>query len=244
MFGLFRYKRPQTFHLTLSVGPWSADQVSAIPYPIAHPYQRVEDLHWTSDGTVVDQGGCLLVTNGTQATITATVHTQPVQLGGSPELRQCYDQTMAKLHYGAPIPGLYTLEDVQTLPAVDCGGFSVYLISLLEAAHIPARLVAGFWAGYAQNDMHAWVEGKLPDGTWLPLDPSTEWLRKRRRTKKYGGFGQIGSYRIVMSVGSDHVIHYHQTDYPVRMLQVPMILATDGTFSYLPNDHYRLITER
>ncbi len=244
MFGLFRYKRPQTLHLTLSVGPWSAGQVVAIPYPIERPQQYVTNLHWTSDGTVIDQGGCLVVTAGTQVTITATLHTQPVHCAGPAVIRQCYDQTVAKLHYGAPIPGLYTLADVLTLPEVDCGGFSVYLISLLEAAHIPARLVAGFWAGYRQNDMHAWVEAKLPDGTWLPLDPSTDWLRQRRRTKKTGGFGQIGSDRIVTSVGSDHVIRYQDKNYPIGLLQVPMVLAADGTFSYLPYDHYRLITQR
>lgn len=244
MFSLSRHTRPQTFRVTLSVGPLSPNQVVAIPYPMAYSYQPVADLRWTSDGNAADHGGYLMVTAATQATITATVRTQPIQLDGPATIRQCYDQTITNLQYGAPIPGLYTLEDVTRLPAVDCGGFSVYLISLLAAAKIPARLVAGFWAGYTHNTMHAWVEAQLPDGRWLPLDPSTDWLRQRRRTKKLGGFGQVGSDRIVISLGSDHVIHYQQQTYAVGMLQLPMLLAADGTFSYLPYDHYRLITQR
>lgn len=245
MFGLSRYKKPQTFALTLSVGPWLTDQIIAIPYPIPHQQQRVKQLTWTSDGTAVDHGGCIVVTHGTRATVSATIDTQPFQHNVDQSIiRACYDQTITKLRYGAPIPGLYTLADVLRLPEVDCGGFSVYLLSLLAAAGVQGRLVAGFWAGYATNSMHAWVEALLPDGIWLPLDPSTDWLRQHHRTKKFGGCGQIGSDRIVISVGSNHVIQHHQQAYAVGMLQVPMILLPDGNFKYLPYDHYRIITKR
>ncbi len=245
MFGFWRYKKPQTFALTLTVGPWTADQVVAIPYPIKHQQQAVRNLIWTSDGTVTDHDSCIVVTNGTQATVTATVETKPfASSSDQPIIQECYNQTIARLRYGSPIPGLYSLKDVLRLPEVDCGGFSVYLISLLTAAKVEARLVAGFWAGYPQNSMHAWVEAHLPDGSWLPLDPSTDWLRQRRRTKKMGGYGELGSDRIVISVGSDHVIQHQQQTYTVGMLQLPMILAPDETFSYLPYDHYRLITQR
>lgn len=244
MFGFFLYKKPKKFALTLTVGPWSPDQVVAIPYPIQHQQQTVHNLSWTSDGIVTDHGGYLIVTNGTQATVTAKVRTEPfVSSSDQPVIRQCYDETIATLHYGAPIPGLYTLADVRRLPEVDCGGFSVYLLSLLAIAHVEARLVAGFWAGYSNNTMHAWVEALLPNGTWFPLDTSTDWLRQRRRTKKMGGYGELGSDRIVISVGSDHVIQHQQQTYTVGMLQLPMILAPDKTFSYLPYDHYRLITQ-
>lgn len=234
MFGFWRYKKPQTFALTLTVGLWSTDQVVAIPYPIQHQQQTVHNLSWTSDGLVTDHGGYLVVANGTQATVTATVKTEPfVSSSDQPMIRKCYDETIATLHYGAPIPGLYTLADAQRLPEVDCGGFSVYLLALLAAANVKARLVAGFWAGYTNNTMHAWAEANLPDGTWLPLDASTDWLRQHHRTKKIGGYGEIGSDRIVMSVGSNHVIHDHHRDYRVGMLQWPMLLLANGQFKYL-----------
>lgn len=244
MFGLSRFKKPQTFKLTLSVGSWLTDQTIAIPYPVQHQQQRVTQLTWTSDGMVIDHGGCIVVTHGTQATVTATIHTQPFQQTAPVVIQQCYDQTIAKLRYGAPIPGLYTLADVLRLPEVDCGGFSVYLLSLLAAAGVQARLVAGFWAGYVNNGMHAWVEAVLPDGVWLPLDPSTDWLRQHHRTKKFGGCGQIGSDRIVCSIGTEHELVVNQHMYQVGMLQLPMVLLPDGKFSYLADDHYRLITQR
>lgn len=159
-------------------------------------------------------------------------------------LPNIYAQALRALRYGGVNPGLYTTTEAIQRAEVDCGGFSTYLAALARAAGIPARLVAGFWAGYEHNDMHAWVECALPDGSWLPIDTSTAWLRQQGRTGKLGGLGELGSDRIVFSVGSHHELQISHTTYRVGMLQLPMQLRPDGTFSYLSYDHYRIITER
>ena len=80
--------------------------------------------------------------------------------------------------------------------------------------------------------MHAWVEALLPDGTWWPMDASVEWMRLRRRSYKHGAFGHIGSDRIVISVGTNHLIRHQNQEYPVGMLQLPMLLNADGTVTH------------
>ncbi|MFA6474605.1 MAG: transglutaminase-like domain-containing protein [Patescibacteria group bacterium] len=148
-------------------------------------------------------------------------------------LEHIYNHCLDQLQYGNPVPGLYTTTEALALDSVDCGGFSTYLAAMVQACGIPVRLVSGFWAGYKHNDMHAWIEALLPDGTWWPMDPSVEWLRLRRRSAKHGGFGQLGSDRIVINIGTNHVIKYQSKDYPVGMLQLPMILTTTGDTQYL-----------
>lgn len=244
MFGLSRQKRAQNFAVTISISSLQADQVIAVPYPILHQQQQVSDLSWDSDGHIVDQGGYTIVTQATWVKLTANIHTEPFCLKSFSQLdtanarilqtmQTCYDQTLQRLTYGNPIPGLYTAKQAMELVAVDCGGFSSYLITLLQDAKITARLVAGFWAGYHDNGMHAWAEAALPDDTWLPLDASTDWLHQRGRTKKIGGFGVLGSDRVVISVDDDHVIQLDDQSYNVGMLQWPMLLLPNGKFSYL-----------
>ncbi|MDP2629363.1 MAG: transglutaminase-like domain-containing protein [Candidatus Harrisonbacteria bacterium] len=111
------------------------------------------------------------------------------------------------LQYGDPIEGLYSAQDALSKERVDCGGYNSLLMALCQAVGIPARIVSGFWAGgrsehSQENEMHAWVEILLPDGHWLPADPSTEQLRKQRRSRKSGRLGFVGSDRIIFSYGS------------------------------------------
>lgn len=148
-------------------------------------------------------------------------------------LHALYDHCLETLHYGQPIPGLYTTQQALTLDYVDCGGFSTYLGALCQAASIPSRIVAGFWAGYRQNGMHAWVEALLADGTWWPMDASIDWLHRKHRTRKLGGFGELGSDRIVINVGSNHELIVRGQHYSVGMFQWPMQLNLDGSISYL-----------
>jgi len=82
---------------------------------------------------------------------------------------------------------------------------------------------SGFWLGYEKNGMHAWLEVQLPDGRWLPADPSVEALRKAGRIKKSGGLGFVGSDRAVFSYGCDIQLD-NQFGYAVDILQVPFIL--------------------
>ncbi len=107
------------------------------------------------------------------------------------------------LVYQNPIPGLYTYEQALNLKTVDCGGFDTFFASICQAMGIPARVVCGFYVGYNKNTMHAWAEFMLPDGTWVPVDPSVEQLSSQGKTLKSGKFGFCGSDRIIFSVGCD-----------------------------------------
>lgn len=142
-------------------------------------------------------------------------------------LNRLNEYTVNHLVYGRPIEGLYTVDDALTNPCVDCGGFDTLLASLCLAIGIPTRIVAGFWAGYKQNGMHAWLEIFLPDGTWLPADPSIEHLRALGKTAKTGGLGVVGSDRIVFSQGCDIPVAIHDRIEKVDILQHPTVFAKD-----------------
>lgn len=129
------------------------------------------------------------------------------------------------LKYGQPILGLYPAEQAVQLKEVDCGGFSSLFVALMNFFGIPARIVSGFWAGYSDNAMHAWAEFMLPDGKWIPVDPATEQLRQKKRTKKFGFFGKIGSDRIVFSLGCDVPICISEQEHFVDILQNPNIFS-------------------
>ena len=132
-----------------------------------------------------------------------------------------------KLSYGDPIENLYTVTDTLNKSAVDCGGFDVLLGSLCQAVGIPVRIVSGYWAGYENNGMHAWLEIMLPDKTWVVADPSIENLRKNRRTNKLGQLGFIGSDRIVLSYGCDLTLDVGDIKKTVDILQNPIIIGKD-----------------
>ncbi len=141
-------------------------------------------------------------------------------------LKTLYNHVVSKLAYANPIRGLYAFHDALTLESVDCGGFSTLLISLLHARKIPARLVVGFFASKKSYDsMHAWLEALLPNGTWMPLDPSQDHLFRRGRDRtKSGRFGAIGSDHIVTSVGCDIPIPIRGVVHRIDLLQYPVLV--------------------
>lgn len=133
-----------------------------------------------------------------------------------------------RLKYGNPVPGLYTVEQALKEATVDCGGFDVLYCAIAMAAGIPSRVVSGFWAGYQQNAMHAWAESLLPDGTWVPVDPSVEQLRQEGRTSKRGRFGEIGSDRIALSVHCEIPVVIDGKESIVSLLQHPTYVSERG----------------
>ncbi len=153
-----------------------------------------------------------------------------------------YRYTLNNLSYGKPIDGLYPYDQALTERVTDCGGFSTLLLSLLQSANIPARLVVGFLikdksifqkvflmfhvTSYMLHNlsMHVWVEVLLPDKKWFPLDPAIEWRRSRGLTKRQGGFGMIPADRLVVSYGQDFIIPIANNIYKVDLLQNPLIV--------------------
>lgn len=147
-------------------------------------------------------------------------------------IEACAQVVKKTLHYGNPVPGLYSATDALTKKTVDCGGYSTLFISLLIACDIPARLVSGFWLNPGTTDgekaMHAWVEVGMPDGSWLPVDLSVEALREAGRTRRHGGIGIIDDDRLIVSVGSDVRIPVGTTTVDAPLLQAPILVNTSG----------------
>jgi len=147
--------------------------------------------------------------------------------------RKLYDYVIEHLGYDQIKLGLYSAKEALTLPGVDCGGFSSLLGALYKHVGIPARIVSGFWAGYDKNKMHAWLEFLTPDNKWVPVDPANDYLARQYRTKKLGGFGEIGSDRIVMSIGQDMQIEARGKIKDVDILQNPIAIAEHGDSSVI-----------
>jgi hypothetical protein len=133
------------------------------------------------------------------------------------------------LQYGNPINGLYKATDVLEKKKVDCGGYASLMVSLCRSVGIPARVVAGFWAGYERNGMHAWAEILYPHSEWIPFDPCIEQLFKQGRTNKFAKPGYIGSDRIVFSVGCDfEILTLDGNKIKVDILQNPIVISKQG----------------
>ena len=146
-------------------------------------------------------------------------------------LRQFNEYVIRSLRYGNPRRGLYSASDALSLPEVDCGGFDSLFCALCIASGIPGRIVSGFWPGTdAETAMHAWCEVCLPDGSWVPADPSIEHLvRAGRDRTKSGRLGYVGSDRVVFSVGSNIPIELEGgTATTVDLLQHPTVVVREG----------------
>lgn len=150
-------------------------------------------------------------------------------------VQKLYEYVIGNLDYGNPIRGLYSYGDALGRKTVDCGGFSSLLGSLCRAISIPAKIISGFWAesdiAEASKKMHAWLEILLPNGEWLPLDPSIDYLRRHGRSSKEGGFGVTGSDRIAFSSGSDIPLQIGEHSMSLDILQNPVVFAANGADS-------------
>lgn len=151
------------------------------------------------------------------------------------------EYVIKSLTYGNPTLGLYSAHDALKKDCVDCGGFSTFFVSMCISVGIPARVVAGFWAGYPEKNikhaMHAWAEVLLPDGSWILADPSTEKLNRENRTRLFGKLGSRTTDRIIFSLGSDFEIQKEK----IPILQNPIVLpkgtSVQATLAYTAKKH-------
>lgn len=158
-------------------------------------------------------------------------------------IKKIYYYTLNYLTYANPIDDLYSYKQALLNKKTDCGGFSTFFLSLCHALKIPARLTVGFLVtnhklkrifsvlnvrNLTLDDLfiHAWPEILLPDGSWLPLDPSIEWRRKKRLTKRKGGWGEIPADRLVVSFGCDFNIKIGKKVYQFDLLQKPISIKS------------------
>lgn len=145
-------------------------------------------------------------------------------------LKRLNRAVVIRLAYGNKIPGLYSSRDALTRTHVDCGGFDTLLAALCVSQGIPARIASGFWAvSKTQNEMHAWLEIMLPNGSWIPADPSVEHLARAGKTVKSGRLGFVGSDRVVLSYGCDIPVQLGGTIQSVDILQHPFVWSDQGS---------------
>lgn len=139
--------------------------------------------------------------------------------------RKINDFVIDYLEYKNPILGLYSALEALEKKEVDCGGYDTLFVALCLAVGIPARVVSGFWADPmlglqpSKDVMHAWAEFMLPNGEWISVDPSIEYLFAKRRTNKSGRFGFVGSDRVVFSKGCDLSLNINDQTYSTDILQ-------------------------
>ena len=79
--------------------------------------------------------------------------------------------------------------------------------------------------------MHAWLAILLPDGKWIPADPSVEQLRRLGRSGKIGVLGEVGSDRVEMSVGCDLDLQINNAAIRTDLLQTPIIHPANPSIS-------------
>jgi len=156
-------------------------------------------------------------------------------------VNKLYYFSMNYLTYGKPIDGLYPYNQALKEKTTDCGGFSTFLASLLQSQGIPCRLVIGylikknflvnFFSAFDLSLLtfnslfiHTWLELKLPDNSWFPLDPSVEWRRTKGLSRRQGGFGHIPADRLVVSYGEDFNLEINGKIYQIDLLQKPFSL--------------------
>lgn len=151
-----------------------------------------------------------------------------------------YFFTLDYLDYGHPIDGLYPFDQALRQRRTDCGGFATFLGSLIQALGIPTRLVVGFLVkkniftrllsfgqislGFNHLIIHAWLEVKLPNVEWFPLDPAIEWRRLKGQSKRQGGFGSVPADRLVFSFGCDLTIKFNNKRINFEIIQKPICL--------------------
>ena len=196
----WRFRRPQSYRCEIrvevqNVGTKKKDVEVVVPVPMMTEYQVTTPVFRERTNVYP-----LSLAPGERESIVvpfeARVLPRRYEKAISPEITQANEFVISYLTYGNPIDGLYTAQEAREKRVVDCGGFDSLLQDELKKKGIESKIVAGFWAGYETNGMHAWLE--IGD---IPADPSMEYLRRKGRTRKSGKLGFVGSDRIAFSIG-------------------------------------------
>jgi len=94
------------------------------------------------------------------------------------QAKRIFRWTRGHMQYEYPPPGGRGATVALHEGKGDCGQYADLFIALCRSVGIPARLAAGFALGDAGADgrpvvgSHGWAEFLLPDGRWVPADPT------------------------------------------------------------------------
>lgn len=100
---------------------------------------------------------------------------------GNPVLyaKAVFDWVGANIKYGPQPPGGFKAWFDKRQG--DCGAIAAIFVTLCRYGGVPARFVAGCWAG-GINGWHCWAEFNVPEIGWIPIDHSPA-----------GGFGHLSN---------------------------------------------------
>ena len=102
-----------------------------------------------------------------------------------------YDWILKNIRYECPSPSHGTLECLHKKLG-DCGPQAGLFVALCRAGGLPARPVAGCWAG-TKNGWHCWAEFFVPEEGWVPVDPTV-----MTGKQSAGMFGRIDNNRLAL----------------------------------------------
>jgi hypothetical protein len=163
---------------------------------------------------------------------------------GEKDLKQIvfllYEKTLNYLTYGQPIKGLNPYSQALKDQLTDCGGFSTFLVTLLQTQGLSSRLAVGYlfkdswWQKvkkrfdiqlqWSDLQMHAWLEIETADSQWLALDPAIDWRYRHGLSKRFAAFANVPADRLLLSYGHNHHLKYLNENYSWPILQHPQLI--------------------
>lgn len=97
--------------------------------------------------------------------------------------KAAYDYVIDNTAY--ELSATWTAKECLTQGKGECGQYAALFVAICRAGGIPARPVTGAWCK-ATNSWHCWAEFKLPDGGWIPVDPTIGQQDENKRTYYFG----------------------------------------------------------
>ncbi|MBX7246825.1 MAG: transglutaminase-like domain-containing protein [Candidatus Sumerlaeaceae bacterium] len=146
-------------HVTsATVGNYKPDDSQVAFYTASEPY-----LELTDDIT-------------SAARIAVGDETNPLE-----KARRIFQYVRKHMTYAYPPPGGRGASIALACGKGDCGQYADLFTALCRAQGLPARMGAGFHLFFSKSGdgqttvgSHAWAELMLPDGSWVPVDPTVD----------------------------------------------------------------------
>jgi len=113
--------------------------------------------------------------------------------------RRLYDFVIDTLDYEVQTETYGALAALKAPERTDCTEFAALFVALARAIRIPARIVFGFiydQENPTSEQAHTWAEFLLPDGRWIPVDPTFG----QRFSEEY--FARVSAHHLALWVPS------------------------------------------
>jgi len=155
----------RVYHLTLHAFNRSIDEKSFVDYDVSNP---LVTFYLKSEPFLEQTGG---IAKAAQEAVGSEVNPWA-------RARLVFRWVRKHMVYAYPPPGGRGATIALREGRGDCGQYADLFIALCRSAGVPARFVGGFALHDPKTGeppvvgSHAWAEVLLPDGTWVPVDPT------------------------------------------------------------------------